>query len=271
MEILLLIGLAALLIYIKVTFKVPKIGCMALVTGGVKTGKSTLSVYMAISRYKSNLRAVRFRNIFRRIFNLQLLEEPLLYSNIPLKVPYVPLTQKLINREQRFAFGSVIYVNETSLFADSMMVKDMDVNERLMMFNKLIGHELHGGYLIMDSQSCCDLHFSTKKCLSNYFYIHHLTKWIPGFLVAHVRECVYSEDGSVVNNYSSDVESELKKVLIPKRVWKKFDAYCYSYVTDDLPVADKVRYLGRKDSLKVKKLTSFNDVRREYYAPKKSK
>ena len=151
MTILFLIGLAVLLIYIRVTFKLPKIGCMALVTGGVKTGKSTLSVYMAIKRYKANLRLVRFKNIFRKIFGLSLIEEPLLYSNIPLSVPYVPLTQKLINREQRFAFGSVIYVNEASLFADSQMVKDMDLNERLLMFNKLIGHELHGGYIIIYS------------------------------------------------------------------------------------------------------------------------
>ena len=271
MTILFLIGLAVLLIYIRVTFKLPKIGCMALVTGGVKTGKSTLSVYMAIKRYKANLRLVRFKNIFRKIFGLSLIEEPLLYSNIPLSVPYVPLTQKLINREQRFAFGSVIYVNEASLFADSQMVKDMDLNERLLMFNKLIGHELHGGYIIYDTQSISDVHYSVKRCLSNYFYIHHLSKWIPFFMVAYVRECVYSEDGSVYNTYESDLEETLKRVIIPKRVWKHFDAYCYSYVTDDLPVANKVRILSKKDSLKVKKLTSFNDIRREFYAPTKSK
>ena len=270
MEIIILIALIVFIVYIRIKFKIPKFGCMTLVTGGVKTGKSTLSVFMAISRYKRSKRLVRIANFFRKVICKPLLEEPLLYSNIPLRVPYVPLTMGLIQRKYRFRYGSVIYVNEASLFADSQMIKDMDLNERLLMFNKLIGHELLGGYIIYDTQAIVDTHYSIKRCLSNYFYIHHLQKWIPGFLVAYVRECVYSEDGSVVNVYKSDVEDDLKKVLIPKWVWKKFDAYCYSYATDDLPVYDKVVTLGKKDSLKVKKLVSFNDDRRDYYRAKKN-
>lgn len=269
MEILLLIIAIIAILILRHHFKVPKFGCMALVTGGVKTGKSTLSVYMAIKRFKASLRAVKFRNFFRKIFARPLFELPKLYSNIPLNVPYVPINQKLIKREYRFAYGSVIYINEASLFADSQMIKDMDLNERLLMFNKLIGHELLGGYIIYDTQSIVDLHYSVKRCLSNYFYIHHLVKWIPGFMIAFVRECVYSEDGSVINSYGSDVEDELKKVLIPKRIWKKFDAYCYSYATDSLPVYDKVCKPSKKD-LKVKRLVSFNDTRRGYYHAKKN-
>ena len=187
MEILLLIGVVILFFYLHHEFKIPKFGCMTLVTGGVKTGKSTLSVYMAIKRYKRNKRQIRFLNILRKIIFKPALEEPLLYSNIPLGVPYVKLTKKLIERKARFRYGSVIYINEASLFADSQMIKDMDLNERLLMFNKLIGHELLGGYIIYDTQAIVDVHYSIKRCLSNYFYIHHLTKWIPGFLIAHVR------------------------------------------------------------------------------------
>jgi hypothetical protein len=191
---------------------------------------------------------------------------PLLYSNIPLAVPYVPLTQKLIERKERFRYGSVIYINEASLFADSQLVKDMDTNNALLMFNKLIGHELLGGYIIYDTQQIADCHYSVKRCLSNYFYIHHLQKWIPFFLVAYVRECIYSEDGSVTNNFNEDIEDSLVRVIIPKSTWKKFDAYCYSAATDDLPVAEKVRTAS---TLKVKKLTTFNDdLRRNYHAKK---
>ena len=268
MEILLLIGVVILFFYLHHEFKIPKFGCMTLVTGGVKTGKSTLSVYMAIKRYKRNKRQIRFLNILRKIIFKPALEEPLLYSNIPLGVPYVKLTKKLIERKARFRYGSVIYINEASLFADSQMIKDMDLNERLLMFNKLIGHELLGGYIIYDTQAIVDVHYSIKRCLSNYFYIHHLTKWIPGFLIAHVRECVYSEDGSVTNVHDKDVEEDLKRVLIPKRVWKKFDAYCYSFATDSLPVYDKVQK-PTKD-MKVKQLVSFNDERRGYYLAKKN-
>lgn len=174
MIIIILIILVIFGIRIYKNYKIPKIGCMTLVTGGVKTGKSTLSVHMAIKRYKKSKRYVRFVNIFRKIFNKSPLEEPLLYSNIPLSVPYVKLTQGLVLRKYRFRYGSVVYVNEASLFADSQMVKDLDLNERLLMFNKLIGHELLGGYIIYDTQSICDVHYSIKRCMSNYFYIHKL-------------------------------------------------------------------------------------------------
>lgn len=271
MEFIIIALIIGFIIYVRIKFKVPKFGCMALVTGGVKTGKSTLSVYMAISRYKKSARVTKFVNFFRKIFRRNLLEMPLLYSNIPLSVPYVPLTMGLIKRKYRFRYGSVIYVNEASLFADSQLVKDMELNERLLIFNKLIGHELLGGYIIYDTQAIVDVHYSVKRCLSNYIYIHHLTKWIPGFLIAYVRECVYSEDGSVINNYSSDVEDDLRKVIIPKRVWKKFDAYCYSYATDDLPVYDKVVKLRKGSSLKVKKLISFNEDMKEAYREEKKR
>ena len=77
---------------------------------------------------------------------------PLIYSNVPLAMPYVPLTDDLLLRKKRFVYGSVIYVQEASLVADSQLIRDMDVNERLMLFNKLIGHETKGGVIIYDTQ-----------------------------------------------------------------------------------------------------------------------
>ena len=48
-------------------FKVPKIGSLALVTGGVKCGKSTTSVALVMSEYRSRVRCVKFRNFFRKL------------------------------------------------------------------------------------------------------------------------------------------------------------------------------------------------------------
>ena len=240
-------------------YKFPKVGAMALFTGGVKAGKSTCAVGTALSEYKHRHRTWAIRSWFGKLFKKPQVEEPLLYSNIPLSVPYVELTEDLILRKKRFRYGSVIYVNESSLFADSMLIKDMLLNERLSLFNKLIGHELKGGCIIYDTQCIVDNHFSIKRCLSNYFYVHHLTKSFPFFLVAHIRECMYSDDTtSVVNSVNKDVELDLRKVIIPKSTWKKFDAYAFSSLTDDLPVEDKITIA---DSLKVKNIVSFREFR----------
>lgn len=261
--ILVAIGFVVFFIVRKVLkrFKTPKIGCMALVTGGVKAGKSTFAVHLAIKQYKRAKRSVRLRNYFRKAFGRQLEEEPLLYSNIPLAVPYVQLTEDMLLRKVRFRYKSVIYVNEASLLADSQLCKDMDVNERLQFFNKLIGHETKGGYLIYDTQAIGDLHYSIKRCLSEYFYIHHIVKWIPFFLVAYVREDRYSDDGTFLSVGMNDTEETLKRVIVPKSTWKKFDCYCYSVLTDELPVADKVIELEKGDSLKVGSVVSFRDYK----------
>lgn len=234
-----------------------KVGSLVLVSGGVKCGKSTLSVHLAIKEYKKRVRKIRFKNWFLKLLKKPLLEEPLLYSNVPLAVPYVPLTNDLLTRQVRFNYKSVIYIQEASLVADSQLCHNQFLNENLSLFNKLIGHETRGGCLIYDTQSVADLHYSIKRCLSQYIYIHHLIN-IPlvPFLVACVREFNYSNDNSTLNVISDDIEESLKYVIIPKKVWKLFDCYCYSCLTDNLACVDSSNVVVA-DSLKCNKILSF--------------
>lgn len=252
----LIIGLIVVIVLTR-KFKKPKISCMALVTGGVKAGKSTFSCALALSKYKSQVRKVRFANFFRRIFRKELFEKPLLYSNVPLSCEYVPLTDDLLLRKQRFVYRSVIYAQEASLIADSQLIKNLDINQRLLLFNKLIGHETKGGYLIYDTQCINDNHYSVKRCISEYFYVHDTIRWIPFILLCHVRELRYSDDGQEINIYEGDIEESMRTVLVSKRVWKMFDAYCYSVLTDHLPVASGVVEGRELSDLKARKIVSF--------------
>ncbi len=253
------VGISFLCVKIASKFKVPKIPCVALVTGGVKSGKSTLSVYLAIQTYNRVHRRWKIRSFFQTLLHKKVDEEPLLYSNIPLAVPYVPISLELLQRKVRPRYASVAYVNEASLVADQMLFKNDELNERLTLFNKLFGHETCGGVLIYDTQCVHDVHYSVKRSLSSYIYVHHLEKRLPFFLVAQVREERYSDDTGVVNSYNEDVENSLKKVLIPKRVWKKFDAYCFSCLTDGLPVADNV--IEDSADLKARNIVSFRQYK----------
>lgn len=256
--IIILVAIGVLAFWIIKTFKFPKVGSLVMVTGGVKTGKTTFSVSLAIRKYKQVLRRVKVRNVLARLFGKEPFELPLLYSNIPLTIPYVPLTEDLILRNTRFNYRSIILCSEASLICDSQMIKDTELNEKLLLYHKLIGHELKGGCLIYDTQSIADVHYSIKRCLSEYFYIHHVHKWIPFFLVAYVLESRYSEDGSVISTDNEDLEVKLKRVIIPKRTWKKFDAYCYSTFTDNLPVESRV---VKATNLKATNIVSFRKSR----------
>lgn len=266
MAILLLI--LALIVFVIITrkFKKPKIACVALVTGGVKAGKSTFSLALALSKYKSQVRKVKFANFFRRLFRREPLEKPLLYSNVPLACDYVPLTDDLLLRKQRFVYRSVIYAQEASLIADSQLIKNLDINQRLLLFNKLIGHETKGGYLIYDTQSINDNHYAVKRCLSEFFYVHDTIKFLPFVLLVHVRELRYSDDSQELNIYDSDIEDSLKTVMISKRVWKKFDAYCYSVLTDHLPAANNVVNGKQLPDLKARKIVSFRNYKNGGFA-----
>ena len=271
MAILILILAVVAIIFIIKLFKVPKIGCIGMVTGGVKCGKSMLSVWLAKRKYKSQVRKWKIRCFFRKIFARKkpLPEKPLLYSNVKLAgVPYTLLTT--VTRKVRPAYGSVVYIQEASLLADSMAFKDMEVNERMLLFNKLFGHETHGGYLIYDTQSIQDNHYAVKRCINSYFWIHHNVK-LPFFVLLFVREFFYSEDNSTVNTVDS-----LKMIIIPKRVWKMYDAYCYSAFTDDLPVEKKERFtpikLFKKADLKTRKIITLKKFKTiEEYKPKAAK
>lgn len=225
----------------------------------LSVGKSTMSVALAYKTYKRNHLQWRIRSYFQSLFHMPVDEEPLLYSNVPLRVPYVPLTIDLLTRRTRFRYKSVLYVCEASLVADNQMYKiaGESENERVALFNKLFGHSTKNGVCIYDTQCIGDLSINVRRCLSSDIYVYELVKWIPFFLIAKIREERYSEDGQVVNSYNEDVEDSLKRCLISKKTWKLFDAFCYSSFTDDLPVEDRVVRLKKDDPLKAQKIVSF--------------
>lgn len=275
-KIALFICIAALIFVLFLYFKFIKhlkIGCICLVTGGVKTGKSTLSVATALREYRIALFRWKIKSFFCNLFRKPIPEKPLFYSNVPIKVNnFVPLELAHLLREKRFNYKSVVYLQEASLLCDSQLIKDKDLNNKLMLFFKLFGHETKGGKLIIDTQSICDTHYSLKRSLSNYVYIHHIQK-IPFFVICYVRELMHSEDNSTINVVTKDVEEDLKRIIVPKSVWKKFDCYCLSSFTDYLNNNSNTK---KVDDLKVSEMVSFRpefnfnvDEQRSYYEKQK--
>ena len=113
--IVLILSIVVLFLVLKV-LKIPKFGNMVLITGGVKTGKSTMSVWLAVRQYWRQLRKYYIYNYvlypafhwipagpFKR---MKLREKPLFYANIPIAIKnFVPLTLDLIERRERFRYG----------------------------------------------------------------------------------------------------------------------------------------------------------------------
>lgn len=244
-----------------------------LVTGGVKTGKSAISVGLAVKTYKKMLRQYYLYLPFRVLFHREIPKKPMLYSNIPLAlVKYNLLTKDILLRKVRIPNKSVVLIDEVSLLADSMLFNDKDINNQLTLFVKLFGHYSHGGYLIVNTQSLKDCHFAFKRCMAMYLYVHSMKK---GFFFLHykVREMLYNPDSdntTIVNAINEDIEKSTLSMLFLRKYLKMYDCYCYSIFTDDLcyyvdynnPIKSKV------DSLKCECLITFQDYEKYLIAPK---
>ena len=235
--ILLLIALVIFLyIVYRKNFKSLRTSSVALVTGGVKTGKSLCTTYLAQKDYRSRwLKWWILTHIFKKK-----IEEPLFYTNcyqsfgfiwrkLNKNVVFIALNQLM--RDYRFNYKSVIYIQEASLLADNMDYNNVIRNIELSLFNKLIAHETRGGAIYYDTQSVLDVHYSIKRVCSTYWFIQKsINLWL--FRVLYVREMINQENGT--NNFVDDVDTTTRKVLIFRWWYKHYDRYEYSYLTDDL-------------------------------------
>lgn len=257
LNILLIIALIGFVIFVIKRVKFLKLGSFVLITGGLKSGKTMLAVYLALRDYK---RKHRIWALKKKFFKTKA-EEPLLYSNIPLNVDYVPINEDLLLRKKRFNFKSTILLSEASLVADSQLIKDQEINSKLLLWVKLIAHETHNGRLFVETQSVEDMHYSFKRAISNYIFIKSNLN-LGLFHALDVREMVYSNVGNVTNVFDNDLDNEDKKrVFIPFIIHNKYDSCCYSILTDNLdPVIKDVKGKKLKD-LKARRIFSF---RKEY-------
>ena len=262
------IAAIALFIFVLWKMKILKCGNMTLVTGGIKTGKSALSVHLAYRTWKRNLFKVKFCNmlqIFRKKKNRKYRELPVLYSTVPLRCKYAPLTLDILRREVRIPYGSVAYVCEASLLISSMDFKDDYLNEQLLLFNKLWAHYTRGGSIFYDTQSISDNHYAVKRCLSSYYYIHHNIKIPYVALVCFCRELKFSEDNSAVNTFDKDIDEDLKMCIVPWSSLKLYDRYAFSALTDHLPL-DKTIVNGKYHTdLKARKIVTFKTKYKKLY------
>lgn len=258
---LLMLGLVAFLFWFFV-FKVKhlKPNDVYMIDGGVKTGKSLITVMLSVKAYRKALfrfylkvplvkfiNWVRYKRMKRgkKAKLPKVIEKPMLYSNMPLyRVKYNPLTLDIIKGNVRIPHGSVCLCDEATLIADSMSsyvgnkakLENVDrINEDLTLFLKTYGHMTHSGKIFYNSQQVIDLHFAFKRNTSIYLWVARTRKY-PFFCLSEVREVIHDESNDVVNVVTRDVELDNRPLFISKRWYKYYDRYYLDVLTKHLPV-----------------------------------
>lgn len=263
-----------LILYFKVikNHKTIKSNSILVITGANKTGKSFMGIHETYKAYKKALFKWRIKNIISKyILQKGEIEKPLLYSNIPIKCKYpcYKLTKDHLERKTRLNYNSVVYIGEYSLVANSRLGQAYGIknnvnydllNEQILFFTKLYGHETHGGgKMIIDSQVIADCHYNLKRSTSQYLYIHHNID-IPFFKILWCKELTYSDDNTSINANTEDIESGLKWLIIPKnKYYKMYDYCCYSILTDNLKTNNIKYIIENKQDMKANDIISFNN------------
>lgn len=234
-----------------------------MVDGGVKTGKSLVSVKLAITQYWKNLIRYYLRlpfikliNHFRKKHNskknctniksLIVPEKPMLYSNMPLfRVKFNYLSLDILEMKVRCPNKSVFLLDEASLIADSMTAfgvtklekEHVDyVNEKLTLWLKIgVSHGGKGSTCIYNSQNVSDLHFSFRRCTSTYLMIYKNRKF-PFFCLLQCRELIHDESNDVVNTQTQDIDDDSKPLFVSKRWYKYYDRYYLYCLFKNLPI-----------------------------------
>lgn len=278
--ILAIIGIAVLLIWFFV-FKVKhlKTPDVYMVDGGVKTGKSLVTVKLAVTQYRKNCIKVAIFNFFRRCINKfrkmkkAPLEKPMLYSNMPLyRVKYNALTLDILKWQVRIPHKSVCLIDEATLLADSLLgmkkdknkMKEFDeTNEILTLFLKTYGHQTHGGSCFYNSQNVIDLHFAFKRCTSTYLMVMKNRKF-PFFCLLDVRELVHDESGDTKNVIAKDVDDDNKPLFVSKRWYKYYDRYYLDILTKHLKVLVNynVEKQDRKNRIELKQIVTLGNYQK---------
>lgn len=239
-------------------FKKLKVPSVCMITGGVKTGKSLLAVKLSTKDFKKRHRIWWFKKHILKSDD----EEPLYYTNVSIsfgnlkKKPHRldkcirSITTDLLLRKERFNYKSVIYIQEASLMADNMDFNNKERNIDLSLFAKLIAHETKGGILYLDTQSPLDCHYSFKRVCSTYLFLQKNVNF-KLFHIVWLREMINTENG--VNDFNDDVETTQRKVFVPFWYHHRYNCYEYSYLTDELSIANN-------EFIKNRGLVSFNPL-----------
>ena len=133
-----LIGLVVLYFVYRKNFKLLVFNCIALITGAPKTGKDAIACKASHIAYRHHHRVWWWRKQFQKLFKKPISEEPLFYTNaitsfrsLKSKKPHRYdknircMSLELMLREKRFAYKSVCWITEGSLFADNMFFNDI--------------------------------------------------------------------------------------------------------------------------------------------------
>lgn len=239
-----------------------------LFCGGLGSGKTLNSVKMSLKLLKKNrlkVKLLNFKNKIRHLFfkvPLLTYEEPILYSNIPIRIKKdlfsTPLTTDILTLKSRIREYSVVLIDELPLVVNQFNWNIPEVQGQLNEFIALFRHYV-GGYLIVNGQSESEIVKQVRSKLNSYFWCFDFQKFL--FFFYRVR-ILHSQVNENEVSISSDFIEEHTKWTYGL-LTRSYDSRAYSNRYKNINLIAPINQYS-SDTLKTNKLMSFN---KKYKSP----
>ena len=184
-----------------------------LYCGGLGSGKSLNSVKQVLLLYKKNHNKWlvhkywnNFKNLFRKSDNKKLFieEEPLIYSNIPIRIKKNKLST-MLNKEhlmlkERINQKSIVFIDELPTLVNQFNWSIKEVKYNLNEFITFFRHYI-GGYLVVNGQAESEIVKQVRVKLNSYYWCFDFKKFLCFYRVKILHSMISENDISLSTSF----------------------------------------------------------------------
>lgn len=253
-EIIIVIIIAVVVWKVISSYKLKTYDTIVSFTGGLGSGKSLMSVEMAIKLLRRKRREVKWKNVFRKKGDK--LPVPLLYSSIPVRVSKkemaVELTDKYLTLQEKLVQNSVVFIDEIGSFCSQFdyKAKNADIFDEFIRFYR---HYTKGGFIVCNDQCSENIVLQVRRRLNTVYNLMGFRKWFGIFYTVHVRNISVSEEIKTIEEQNAEDNTRILFGLLP--FTRRYDTWCYAPRYEYVPNGELKRHaeLTKLDILRLPK------------------
>lgn len=250
-----------------------------MLSGAPGTGKTNEGVKWALKLWRHNRRKVRIHNFKARILKRPQLEEPRLYSSVPIRIGrykrrrYNEIIKSLINEEmglsekylrqhisrnkfcfklkpehlleqERLNLRSVIFITELGKIASQYHWSNENVQEHLDDFISMWRQYGKGGYVVVDDQSSDNVVVQIRRRLGTVINMLHFRKFWKFYWVK-MRNITISEDIKTIEEDSAEDNMRWRLSMFPL-FHRNYDTYAFSERYNSVPRGNEELFVDYK-------------------------
>ncbi len=243
-------------------------------TGGLGTGKSFMSAETACRELKKNRAKTRVYNFKERLKNPKnpkLLEKPLLYSSIPIRISRKEmsaiLTDDMLTLQEKFVPGSVVFIDEIDVWANQYSYANHNIieisnkkdikskregiaevdfdsglfDEEMRLFRHYYSSPACECKLICNSQATSNIATIIRRRMNTVYVLSQFRKYklpiIGGFFVPYtvkIRNITITDE--ITNMTEKNAEDNCRVFIGIMPIFKRYDTHCYKHRADTIPL-----------------------------------